>query len=195
MPQTAFLRDGRAPIPVSASTSRVMSANRAKGTSPEVELRRALATRGVRKFRTNPSSVIGRPDVVFDREKLAIFVNGCFWHRCPHCHPSMPKTHRKFWIAKFRANRLRDARKAQALRAAGWGTLTVWECRLNANPSGSVIRVLRALERRKASLHARIARRRFLKATRSPVRLRTSARSEGLPPRITLSATKAAATS
>jgi DNA mismatch endonuclease (patch repair protein) len=66
---------------------------------------------------------------------VAVFVNGCYWHRCPHCRPPLPKSHPEFWSAKFAANQERDARKTAELEAAGWVVVTVWECRVHEDVS------------------------------------------------------------
>lgn len=80
---------------------------------------------------------------------MAIFVNGCFWHRCPHCQPKVPKSHPEYWEAKFAANRARDARKADQLEAAGWHVATVWECEVRRQPT-EVLAGLDSLLRRDA---------------------------------------------
>ena len=141
----SYLRDGRAPIPRLAATSRIMSANRGTDTSPELRLRNALREIGVRNFQTNFGAIPGRPDLAFPGRRLAVFVNGCFWHRCPHCGPSTPKTHVAFWSAKFTANKARDARKLRKLREQGWATLSIWERRLKKNPKRAAGRVVRRL--------------------------------------------------
>jgi DNA mismatch endonuclease (patch repair protein) len=121
-----------------------MSANRPKGTQPELILREALSQAGVRGYRLNWTKAPGRPDLAFPGKNIAIFVNGCFWHRCPYCQPSVPKTHTDFWMRKFENNVRRDKQKAADLRRAGWKVLTVWECRLKNNP-GSAVRKIRKL--------------------------------------------------
>jgi DNA mismatch endonuclease (patch repair protein) len=70
--------------------------------------------------------VPGTPDIIFRRQKLAIFVHGCFWHACPK-HGHKPKSNSAFWQGKFQRNRERDARKLRELADAGWRTLVVWE--------------------------------------------------------------------
>jgi len=141
-----YLRDGRAPLPDREATSRVMSANRGKNTSPELELRRELRDRGLRGYRLHRREVPGRPDVSFGPERLAVFVNGCFWHRCPKCQLPLPRTHIEFWERKFDANQRRDVAKRSALRRAGWKVLTLWECEIRGSPAKSADRVLAALE-------------------------------------------------
>jgi len=136
-----YQRDGRAPIPVSETTSRVMSANRGKDTGPEVRLRKALWAQGVRGYRIHPKGLPGRPDIIFPKHRLAIMVNGCFWHRCPLCEPSVPKTNTEFWRSKFERNAKRDARVLKELNDQGWRTMVVWECSINKNVDGVVERV------------------------------------------------------
>lgn len=136
-----YIRDGRAPLPNKESTSRVMSANRAKDTQPELILRRALWKEGIKGYRLNWKKAPGRPDIAFPARKIAIFVNGCFWHRCPSCQPSLPKSHRGFWKQKFTNNVCRDKEKVLQLRRAGWKVLTLWECQIEKNPQRSVGRV------------------------------------------------------
>ena len=74
---------------------------------------------------------------------MAIFVHGCFWHRCPHCSPSRPRTHREFWEEKFARNRARDERDVAQLLAAGWTVIVVWECQLRrARATATMARVV-----------------------------------------------------
>ena len=125
---SGYIRDGRAPIPKNAVTSKIMSAIRAKNTKPEMILRKALVKNGLIGYRLHPKNVPGRPDVCFTKKKIAIFVHGCYWHRCPHCEPSMPKTHIKFWKDKFERNKQRDIIKAEQLKKMGWKVCILWEC-------------------------------------------------------------------
>ena len=96
-----YLRDGRAPIPKYNKISKVMSANKYKDTGPELILRKVMWKNGIRGYRLHWKKVPGRPDIAFPGKKIAIFVNGCFWHRCPHCNLSVPKTNSDFWKNKF----------------------------------------------------------------------------------------------
>jgi len=129
-----YIRDGRAPIPESEVTSRVMSRIRGKDTKPELVLRRALREVGAPGYRLHWKKAPGRPDIAYPGRKLAVFVHGCYWHRCPHCGPSMPKTHTDFWQKKFERNQERDARKVRELEDAGWDVIVVWECQLKKDP-------------------------------------------------------------
>lgn len=128
-----YLRDGRAPIPLSERTSKVMSANRGKDTGPEKMLRSALWAKGARGYRIHPKDLPGKPDIVYPRQRLVIMVNGCFWHRCPNCNPPLPKMNTEFWAEKFQRNINRDACKLRELEEQGWRTMVVWECAIRAD--------------------------------------------------------------
>ena len=93
----------------------------------------------------NAKGLPGRPDIAFTRHKLALFVHGCYWHRCPHCTPRLPKSHVSFWRAKFDQNMVRDERKRRELDAAGWEVLEIWECQIASSVEDCVARVRRAL--------------------------------------------------
>ncbi|MBE0682875.1 MAG: very short patch repair endonuclease [Anaerolineales bacterium] len=140
-----YLRDGRAPIPLKDITSKVMSANKAKNTTPEITLRKLLSHEGIRGYRLNWRKAPGSPDIAFPSQKIAIFINGCFWHRCPYCKPRLPKTHRNFWKQKFAKNKNRDKEKVAILRKDGWRVLTIWECQIKKYPNQSVVRVKKVL--------------------------------------------------
>ena len=92
------------------------------------------------------SQLPGRPDFLFEVQRLAVFVDGCFWHGCPRCY-RMPGDNRPYWSAKVAGNRRRDRRSGAALRAAGWRVLRIWEHSLKT-PAGrerAAARVQRAL--------------------------------------------------
>ena len=140
-----YVRDKRSPVPKSETVSRVMSANRAKNTKPELLLRKALWQAGARGYRLHYKRVPGRPDISFVSKKVAIFVNGCYWHRCPKCNYTIPKTNSKFWQTKFENNVARDERKRKELRRLRWKVITVWECDLKNRFTGTLSKILRAL--------------------------------------------------
>lgn len=108
----------------------IMRANRRRDTTPELALRSALHARGLR-FRVDyPIRGAGRrpirPDIVFTRTKVAIFVDGCFWHGCPE-HATHPKTNADYWGPKLSENIARDARTTRALEDDGWTVVRIWE--------------------------------------------------------------------
>lgn len=140
-----YIRDGRAPIPKNPITSVVMSANKAKNTTPELLLRKALYGAGLIGYRLHPKTIPGRPDISFTKRKIGIFVNGCFWHRCPYCKLPLPRSNKKFWGKKFADNIDRDKRKIKELRKNEWKTLTVWECQLNKNLNKEINKIINLL--------------------------------------------------
>lgn len=122
------------PPPTSPATTKSMKGNTPKNTRPEIELRRLLRAAGYGGYRLH-WKVAGRPDIAYPSRKVAIFVNGCYWHRCPKCNPPVPRTNTEFWTEKFRRNVERDERKHNELTDLGWTVVTVWECELKYDPS------------------------------------------------------------
>jgi len=122
-----------------------MQANRGKNTKPELALRRLLREAGYPGYRLHWKKAPGHPDIAYPGRKVAIFVNGCFWHRCPYCQLALPKSNQEYWEAKFAANIQRDSRKAAELRANGWTVMTVWECELFPRTGGQVPSWLQSL--------------------------------------------------
>ena len=125
--------------------SRCMSRIRGRDTKPELVLRKAVWALGGRYRLAYP--VPGRPDLVFPGPKLAVFVDGCFWHGCPE-HGAIPKTNNEFWASKLNRNKERDVRVTAQLRESGWTVLRYWEHQVLANADEVTARVLSALNRR-----------------------------------------------
>lgn len=118
----------------SATRSKMMSAIRGKDTGPEMVVRRFLHRQGYR-YRIHRKDLPGKPDIVIPRLKVCIFVHGCFWHRHPGCpFATTPKTRPEFWSEKFQKNVTRDLANINALEAAGWSVLIIWECQLRKEP-------------------------------------------------------------
>ena len=113
-----------------AAVRKSMQGNKRRDTKPELLVRQRLRAAGYTGYRLDWAKAPGRPDIAFPGRKLAIFVNGCYWHRCPHCSPSVPRKNVEFWEAKFRRNVERDARALRELHDLGWHTITIWECEL-----------------------------------------------------------------
>jgi DNA mismatch endonuclease (patch repair protein) len=107
---------------------RAMQAQREHDTGPELLLRRTLHSRGLRYYvhRRLLSDLRREADVVFPRARLAVFVDGCFWHSCPQ-HRTSPARNGGWWSAKLERNRTRDADTDRRLRDAGWVVVRVWE--------------------------------------------------------------------
>jgi len=121
---------GKPPKASSEAVSKSMKSNVSKDTGPEITLRKALLSEGIRGYRINWKKIPGRPDICFPRLKLAIFVNGCFWHRCPKCRLPVPKKNQDFWQRKFIRNKKRDRLKKNRLERMGWKVIVVWECEI-----------------------------------------------------------------
>jgi DNA mismatch endonuclease (patch repair protein) len=117
------------PAPTNLCARQTMRANRRVDTSPERDLRSELHRLGLR-FRKDLRLKMGRaavrPDVVFPRAKVAVFVDGCFWHQCPE-HGQVPKANRDYWAPKLARNVERDRANDLALRAGGWTVLRFFE--------------------------------------------------------------------
>ncbi|WP_082618267.1 very short patch repair endonuclease [Oerskovia sp. Root22] len=112
----------------STQASARMSAARRRDTAPELALRRELHARGLRYRVTYPVPGQRRRtiDVAFTRVKVAIFVDGCFWHGCPD-HATTPRSNSAWWVGKLAANRARDEDTDLALSDMGWTVVRVWE--------------------------------------------------------------------
>lgn len=134
VPRPLIPTDPRNPPPSSLAARAVMRANRPAHTGPEIRLGRALRQAHVTGYRRNAVTPAGRADLTFRAERVAIFVHGCFWHRCPTCRLPLPKSHREFWSSKFRRNRLRDARVRSQLRTLGWVVVEIWDHELTDAP-------------------------------------------------------------
>jgi len=109
-----------------AKRSAVMSRIRGRGNkATELVLMQLFRQHGITGWRRN-QKVFGKPDFLFRRNRLALFVDGCFWHGCPkHC--KIPVGNRAFWKKKFAANKARDRRVNRALRRLGWQVVRIWE--------------------------------------------------------------------
>ncbi|WP_238015564.1 very short patch repair endonuclease [Dactylosporangium sp. AC04546] len=118
-------RESGLPLPLDAATAARLQRQRRASTKPELALRRELHRRGLR-FRVNHPGLPGRPDLAFTRAKVAVFVDGCFWHCCPE-HGTIPRNNRDWWRAKLDRNVARDRAKDVALADLGWVVLHVWE--------------------------------------------------------------------
>lgn len=105
-----------------------MVANRSKNTAPELAVRSLLHARGLRyRVHARPLAASRRTaDIVFTRRKIAVFIDGCFWHACPD-HFTMPRANADYWGPKIERNQQRDREVDAALRAAGWTVLRFWE--------------------------------------------------------------------
>jgi DNA mismatch endonuclease (patch repair protein) len=97
---------------------------------------------GVRGYRLQ-AALPGRPDLIFGRVRLAVFIHGCFWHQCPKGHLPAPKENAEFWAKKFSENRRRDEAAVTGLEALGWDVMVAWECEIRED-IGAVVERVRA---------------------------------------------------
>lgn len=131
-------------------TSRIMRSVRDRDSKAELLLRSTLHRRGVR-FRLHASDITGRPDVVIRSLRLAVFVDGDFWHGNEHRRRGLDRlenlfpTNTEWWVEKINANVQRDRRVTEELKAAGWIVVRLWESEVLDDPEGSADRVIDAL--------------------------------------------------
>ena len=125
-----------------------MAAIRSKDTKPEMHVRRRVHAAGFR-FRLHRRDLPGRPDLVFPRYRLAVFVHGCFWHGHDCKRGKRPATNTEFWEPKLEGNMLRDQRNVYSLEEAEWDVFTIWQCALERDTQRLLRRLdaLRALQR------------------------------------------------
>ncbi len=122
-----------------------MRRNPRRDTQPEIALRSELHRRGLRFRKDPPLRVPGRvvrPDVAFTRARVAVFVDGCFWHVCP-VHGNQPRVNIAYWRPKLARNVARDRAVDSALQAAGWRVLRAWEHEAPATVADRVEAIVR----------------------------------------------------
>lgn len=133
---------------VDTKRSAQMRLIKARDTKPELVVRRALHAAGLR-FRLHARELPGKPDIVFRRKRLVIFVHGCFWHQHPdpNCKRArMPKSRREFWEPKLTGNRSRDEAITATLKREGWRVIEIWECQLDQDHLADLVKVVGAID-------------------------------------------------
>jgi len=123
-----------------------MSMIRRKNTKPELILRKLLSSNGIKGYRLN-YRLTGKPDIVFGKYRLAIFIDGCFWHKCPKCF-IQPENNKEFWKKKIKGNVERDKKVNKLLKQESWKVIRIWEHLLRKAPNQVYSRILRILEKR-----------------------------------------------
>ena len=118
------------PYPLSEKVTSSMKGNRRVGTKPEKDLRSSLHQLGFRFRKDYPIDVGSkrkcRPDIVFTKKKIAVYVDGCFWHLCPE-HGHIPSHNREYWVNKLNKNASRDEQDSALLAENGWTVVRIWE--------------------------------------------------------------------
>lgn len=128
------------------SRSRNMQAIKASSNATtELRLRAHLIRNRIAGWKVRAKAVPGCPDFFFPNERIAVFVDGCFWHGCPKCGHT-PKSNRPYWIKKLARNKQRDAQTRRKLRSSGFSVIHFWECQLRENASSCLQRLLTLLE-------------------------------------------------
>jgi len=120
-----------------------MSRIRAKNTGPEVKIRKLLFAVGIRGYRIH-HNLAGKPDIVFTKKKIVIFIDGCFWHKCPICFQE-PETRKEFWMKKIQSNIDRDKKVNELLKNDGWKVIRIWEHEIKKDPDTAVKKILEFL--------------------------------------------------
>lgn len=134
-----------------AKRSALMFRVKGRNTSPELKLRSAMWHIGIR-FRLGQCIGRTRPDVVFKGARLAIFVDGCFWHSCP-IHKSRPQSNQHFWDGKLARNVMRDNKTTTDLECAGWTVMRFWEHEVEGDAMACALKIANALEKSRVSKH------------------------------------------
>lgn len=130
--------------------SRIMASIGSENTGPELLLRKALRANGLIGWKFQGYGITGRPDFVFEAQKVAVFVDGCFWHGCiTCCRP--PKSNRIYWSKKFKTNILRDRNTNQELIASGWKIVRFWEHEVLGAADKCAKRVAAVIKRQRGS--------------------------------------------
>jgi DNA mismatch endonuclease, patch repair protein len=132
----------------SPASRAVMQANRRRDTAPELAVRRLIHAAGLRyRVDAKPIATLNRrADLVFRRAKVAVFVDGCYWHGCPR-HGTAAAVNREYWSSKIARNRARDRETDRLLGEEGWRVLRFWEHEEPRAVSAEVIRAVRAVLR------------------------------------------------
>lgn len=110
-----------------ADRKKTMRAVKASRTGPERKLAALFAAFRIRGWKRNSRSVLGAPDFAFPEERIAVFVDGCFWHGCPHCNRKLPVNNRKYWRRKIERNSRLARSYNRRLRTSGWQVIRIWE--------------------------------------------------------------------
>jgi DNA mismatch endonuclease (patch repair protein) len=132
----------------SETRSRIMASVRSRDTMPEINVRKALHSAGLR-YRLHDNRLPGKPDIVFASRKLAIFVHGCFWHRCPHCKNGAKSvgSNEGYWVPKLARNAVHDQESRAKLRNLGWRVRVIWECQAkNPRKLARIVSAIKSME-------------------------------------------------
>ncbi len=120
--------------------SNIMARVKGKNTSLELNLKKLLSMTGI-KYNTN-SKLKGKPDIILKSQKVVIFIDGCFWHKCPVCFRA-PQSNRSYWSQKIKKNVDRDKKLNKILKREGWKVIRIWEHEFIKNPNGVLHKIIK----------------------------------------------------
>jgi len=123
-----------------------MSQIKNKDTKIELNFRKYIYKKNLRGYRIK-NKIIGKPDLYFPRKKIAVFIDGCFWHKCPKCYKK-PKSNIKFWEKKIRENKKRDKAVNRAIKKSGMKLLRFWEHQVKKNPEACFVKIKSLYEKK-----------------------------------------------
>ena len=121
-----------------------MKSIRSENTQPELKVTSELKRRHI-YFSTHSKTIIGKPDILFRRKKIAVFIDSDFWHGNPG-YFKMPKSNTRYWKAKITRNKCRDTKVTATLRKSGWKVIRIWEHDINNNLCKSIVRIMKFLK-------------------------------------------------
>ncbi len=130
------------PLSETERSARMAKVRGSGNKSTEGRLEAALLREGIEGWEKHPKGVLGKPDFFFPRHRLAVFVDGCFWHGCPNCARRTPTARADFWREKIEGNRRRDERQRRRLRRQGYHVMRVWEHSLRTDAWLNRLRLL-----------------------------------------------------
>lgn len=127
--------------------SEIMSHIKSKNTSIELMVRRYLFALGYR-YRVNYKALPGKPDIVFTKKKIAIFIHGCYWHGhdCGSRYAHTSKSNKEYWASKIRRTQQRDQEHIEKIEAGGWRVIVLWECQLKNHFDQTITNLVNAID-------------------------------------------------
>lgn len=128
---------------------KTMRAVKGKGTKLEKRLWAMLAGMKLGGWRKNPKNIIGNPDIIFTEQRIAVFIDGCFWHGCPHCQKKLPISNKEYWERKIKRNIALAQMHNEQLTCEGWVVIRIWEHEMTDSTEIRK-RIRRALEDKEA---------------------------------------------
>ena len=127
----------------SETRSKIMSTIRGKNTKPEIKIRKIIWSRN-KRYRIHDRTIFGTPDISNKKRRLAVFIDGCFWHGCSRCYKE-PQTNTEFWRTKIKNNRERRKKVISKLKVEGWNIMEFWEHEINQDSKAIARKIVKML--------------------------------------------------